>query len=377
MVGSFGKSTTAHLIAAALDCPLGSGNMQAALAADILRFGRRRRRIVLEAGISRRRQMRPLAFMIRPDVVVVTSIGSEHQDSLRTLEITRAEKSRMVEALSPRGLAVLNGDDPNVAWMAGRTRARIIRCGFHAGNDVLAAEVRFRHPPGMDLRIARAGSILRIRSRLVGYSAVFPHLAALAVAQEEGVALPEACRRLEQVSALDRRMEPFPLPNAVWAILDDRKAVPETIASALRTLADLPARRKWLVSGAVGGSRHGVYHETVLRSFGAGVVRACDRLVLVARDGNVRSVLAAAAREAGFPAGAIFSLENGLPEAVELLRRELQPGDLVMFKGRFPERLARVALALAGIDVRCWIPRCAPRSLNCRRCPALPAPGST
>ena len=124
VVGSFGKSTTADMLARVLECPRGKGNNQPQVALAMLRLKRRHSRAVFEVGISRKRQMWALAVMLRPEVVVVTSIGSEHCEKLGSLAATAAEKVRMVEALGRGGLAVLNRDDPNVMWMQSRTCRR-------------------------------------------------------------------------------------------------------------------------------------------------------------------------------------------------------------------------------------------------------------
>ena len=84
----------------------------------------------------------------RPDVAVITAVGSEHHRSLGTLEVTRAEKSWMVQALPAAGVAVLNGDDPNVMWMRQKTRARVVTFGFGAACDVRADDVRLDWPRG-------------------------------------------------------------------------------------------------------------------------------------------------------------------------------------------------------------------------------------
>lgn len=371
VVGSYGKTTTTRVVANALNCSTPKGNSQPDLALGILRLGRRTPRAVFEAGISRKRQMWPLAVMLRPDVVVVTSIGSEHQESLGSLAVTRTEKARMVEALPPGGLAVLNGDDSNVLWMASRTSARVIRCGRGPENAIRGAEVSFHYPPRMDLRIVSGEAEWLVSTRLVGHSMVLPVLAGLAVAREEQVPETEILGRIERTEAVERRMEPVPLVHGAWAIVDDRKALPETIAVALRSLADLPARRRWVVMGDIGGIPRDAVAESSYRSCGADLGHACDRLVLVTADARKRGLLTDAATQAGLPAESITAVEGNLSEVVELLRRELRPGDAVLMKGRFHERLVRVALALEGQDVRCWVPRCEPRDLSCRTCPAL------
>ena len=71
-----------------------------------------------------------------PNVVVVTSIGTEHNCSFGSLENTRAEKAKMLSGLGADEVAVLNGDDPHVMWMASTTRARVVTFGLSESNMV-------------------------------------------------------------------------------------------------------------------------------------------------------------------------------------------------------------------------------------------------
>jgi UDP-N-acetylmuramoyl-tripeptide--D-alanyl-D-alanine ligase len=120
VVGSFGKSTTMRAVAAALAAPQPTSmtaNAWTSVAMAILRIRPTQRHAVIEVGIGGRGQMDPYARLLRPNLTVVTSIGSEHHGSLGSLEVTRAEKVRMIAAMPASGITVLNGDDPNVLWM--------------------------------------------------------------------------------------------------------------------------------------------------------------------------------------------------------------------------------------------------------------------
>ncbi len=375
VVGSHGKTTTANVVAAALDCVSDSGlsgNIQALVALDLFRLRRRTPRAVFEVGIGIKGQMKAFARMLRPDVVIVTSIGSEHQQNLGSLEDIRAEKAIMVEALLPEGLAVLNGDDSNVLWMRSRTKARVIQCGFADDNDVRATKMSLTYPPGMDVSLAYGNTELELTTSLAGQTMVFPILAAVAIGQEEGITEPDLLRRLEAVQPVERRMARVALPNGAWAIVDDRKSLPETVSAALETLAELPALRKWVVLGELGMPPDRPI-EMLYRSTGADLGRVCDRLVLTTPDPRKRKLLVTGAMSAGLAAERITSVDGSLQSAAEHLKRHLKPGDVVLFKGRFPERLVRIALALEGIEVSCWVPRCEARMLECRTCPALTA----
>jgi hypothetical protein len=58
--------------------------------------------------------------------------------------------------------------------------------------------------------------------------------------------------------------------------------------------------------------------------------------------------------------------------AVDILRRDLEPGDVVLLKGRDTEHLERVDLALAGKEVGCKLVHCDAR-MRCSACPMLAA----
>ena len=127
VTGSFGKSTTARAIAAALDVTEHAwmlSNSWSWIAFALLRIRPGQRHAVIEVGISKPGQMKGYARTVGPDVAVVTAVGSEHHRSLGTLEVTRAEKSWLLQVLPASGAAVLNGDDPNVMWMKQKTASR-------------------------------------------------------------------------------------------------------------------------------------------------------------------------------------------------------------------------------------------------------------
>lgn len=130
VTGSFGKTTTTRALKAALFRDPNSQsncNPESRVALEILRLRPSVQRVVFEIGIDRPGRMAKFAWMIRPDIAVVTSIGGEHHSALGTLENTRNEKALIVQALPPSGLVLLNGDDPNVFWKQERKRFLVYR----------------------------------------------------------------------------------------------------------------------------------------------------------------------------------------------------------------------------------------------------------
>jgi UDP-N-acetylmuramoyl-tripeptide--D-alanyl-D-alanine ligase len=310
--------------------------------------------------------MEQYARMIRPDIVVVTTIGSEHHRSLGSLEATRAAKAEMVRALPTSGLAVLNGDDPNVLWMAKLTKARVITYGFDETNDVRASNVSLEWPHGTQFLLHMNGETRTARTALIGTHMVYPVLAAIAVASAEGFSLEQTLSFLQSMRPTPGRLEPVRLPNGVMLLRDDHKSSLETIHAALDVFSELHARRRGVVMGEVSeppGSKGPIYRE-----LGRRIAATADYAVFV--GGNFQPY-AAGAREAGFPMSALFNVKGSVLDAAELLRRELQPGDTVLIKGRDTQRLGRIAIALTGRTVRCDIDFCDARVVACEECPML------
>lgn len=367
VVGSFGKTTTARAVLAAL-----GRDPQAHVGANSWSFVARRvlaaragEHAVIEVGINGPGQMARYASLVRPDVTVVTSIGSEHNRSLGTLERTRDEKAAMVRALPPDGVAVLNGDDANVLWMRSQTRARVVTYGLGADNDVVGSNIRLDWPRGMQLDVTAAGRTHTLRTSLLGDTMAYPLLAAVALALVEGRDLDVVARALADLAPTPGRLEAIALPGGVWLLRDEYKSALETVHAALDVLAAIPARRKIVVLGDVSepvGPQGPIY-----RAIGTRLAAVATRVIVM---GLQQKRLAVGTRSAGMPRDALVDAQRSVATAIALLRRDLEPGDVVLIKGRDTERLDRIYLSLSGREVGCELVFCDMRP-RCATCPML------
>jgi len=369
VVGSFGKSTTTRAIAAALGVPEHSSmlsNSWSWIAFALFRIRPGQRHAVIEVGISKPGLMKGYARTVGPDVAVVTAIGSEHHVSLGTLEVTRAEKSWMLQVLPASGAAVLNGDDPNVMWMKEKTRARVVTFGFGAACDVRADQVRLDWPRGTYFRLTAFGEKRDVAVRLLGRHMIYPILAAVAVSHVEGYALDRVLARLRELAPTPGRMDPVLLPNGVTVLRDDFKSTLETVHTALDVLAEVPAPRRVVLLGSVSeppGPQRPIY-----QALGERVAKIASHLVLFH---NEFEPYWSGARRGGMPRTAVTSAGRTARDAAEALSQVLHPGDVLLIKGRGPEKLDRVRLILQGRRVGCDIRYCSLRTQECEQCPML------
>jgi len=369
VIGSYGKTTTTRATLAALGLPLQRHNQSNAwsnVAAAVLRIMPWHRHAVIEVGIDDVGQMARYARVVRPDIVVVTSIGSEHHRSLGSLETTRHEKADMIRALPADGMVVVNGDDANVLWMGAQAPSRMMTVGFTEANDVRASDAELDWPNGTRFTLHMSGHTHSVRVRLLGETMIYPIVAAIAVAQAEGCELADVVERLGRLPPTTGRLEPVELPNGAWLLRDDFKSGVETFDPALAVLERIHGHRRWVVFGDVTeppGSQGPIY-----RRIGERVGLSADRFVIV---GPNAQRYATGAQASGLHRSAMSCPGRLVSGAVKLLISELRSGDVVLIKGRHDQRLERISLALQGHAVRCDIERCEVKVHSCATCPML------
>ncbi len=372
VVGSLGKTTTSRAVDAALGLTVRPGterNAFSCIAMDLLGVRPWDNHAVIEIGIARKGDMRTYAKTIRPDITVVTSIASEHYRSLGDLTATRMEKAEMVRALGRSGLAVLNGDDPNVLWMKEATRARVITFGFSDGNNVRATDVTLDWPYGTRFRLHVNGTTREVHTRLMGRAFVYPILAAVAVGLAERFSIDTILASLEPLPPTPERLEPVRLDTGAFLLRDEFKSTLETIDVALDTLAEIPARRKIVILGDVSeppGSQGPIY-----RRLGARVGQIATQAIFICSRQSCERY-GAGIDGSAMRRDAVTKAGRNLKKALGAIPADLGEGDVVLIKGRDNQRLGRISLALMGQEVRCNIPCCTVvDSTRCDKCRML------
>ena len=145
----------------------------------------------------------------------------------------------MVTDLPETAVAVLNIDDPRVARMAGVTRAHVEWFGLSEGADVRAVEVETA-VSGTSFTVVADGVRLPVQLKILGEHHATNALAAMTAARAVGVPLERSIAALEGLVRAERwRMELLPRPDGVVVINDAYNASPDSMAAALKTLAQL------------------------------------------------------------------------------------------------------------------------------------------
>ncbi|MHA6800738.1 UDP-N-acetylmuramoyl-tripeptide--D-alanyl-D-alanine ligase [Bounagaea algeriensis] len=351
LTGSSGKTSTKDLVAQLTEplgptvAPPGSFNNELGHPWTVLRSDADTRHLVLELSARGAGHIAALTRIAPPQIGVVLNVGHAHVGEFGSQQAVARAKGELPESLPAGGVAVLNADDPLVAPMAERTAARVVFFGESPQAQVRAENVRVDEQARPRFTLAAAGGRAEVALPLHGEHHVSNALAAAAVATELGASAEWIAQRLGDVRAMSaRRMEVTATPGGVTVVNDAYNANPESMRAALKTLAEMTRHgsgRSWAVLGPLAelGEEETEAHDGIGR---LAVRLNIERLVVVGEQ--ARAMHRAACHEGSW--GEESVLVPDVDAALELLRNELSPGDVVLTKASNSAALWRVADAL-------------------------------
>ena len=355
VTGSSGKTSTKDLIAQLVSrlgptvAPPGTFNNELGFPYTVLRGDGSTRYLVLEYSARGLGHIDYLCQIAQPRIGVELNVGVAHVGEFGSTDAIAKAKSELVAALPPAagelgtqqpaeatagktvgGVAILNADDPAVVAMASRTSARVVRYGIGGDADIRAQQVTLddRGRPSYHLR-TRDG-VTAVSLGLSGEHQVGNSLAAAAVAIECGMPLADLGDALGELRLVsERRMDVFDTAGGVTVIDDSYNANPGSMAAALHALASMgQQRRRWAVLGYMAelGTYERAGHEAVGR---LAAQLGVDKLVVV--EESAAPIVDGAREESDWGGDAVRVADQ--EAAVEVLRAELRPGDVVLVKG--------------------------------------------
>lgn len=337
ITGSNGKTTTKNFLARILSdegetvAPINSYNNEVGAPVTMLRITHQTRFLVSEFGADAPGSIARLAGLVEPDIAVVLMVGMAHAGGFGGIEATARAKSELVGAATPSGTAVLNIDDSRVAAMRELAVSRgmqVVGFGQSEAADVRAHDLEVT-ASGTSCVIEAAGERIPLRLQVLGAHHIGNALAAIAAARVLGVSTADAIARLETVEIAERwRMQPLG-NDRVRIINDAYNASPDSMAAALRTLAQItgPDERTVAVLGAMSelGETAGEEHDRI----GLLAVRLnIQRIVVVGPE--ARRLFISAIGEGSWDSEAVFFADQDA--AFDYLRTELRDGDRVLVK---------------------------------------------
>ncbi len=340
VTGSVGKSTTKEMIACVLDGTYRVGKTPANHNNDIgmpmalLAMPEDTEVAVLEMGMNHFREIAYLASIGRPDVAVITNIGTMHIEHLGSMQGILQAKLEILEGMQENGRIILNGDD-QLLWNRHKLYPVHTRY-FGIQNpecDVLGSDIS-QQDGILSFQVHSGSLTFPVELALEGEHYVPDALAAISVGLEMGVDAAKIQERLSRFRNMAGRQEILEIRGCT-VIKDCYNAGPESMAAALNVLGHKPGRHI-----AVLGDMLELGVCTQAEHYRIGRIAAEKADVLMAYGPNAPRVIGGAIT--GGMNDRCAKAYDDQKKLAEALGRIARPGDVILVKGSRGMHMERV-----------------------------------
>lgn len=254
VTGSVGKTGTKEMIAAVLAAKYNvhktTGNYNNEIGVPLTIFGIKKEHdiAVIEMGISDFLEMGRLSYMVKPDIMVITNIGSCHLEKLGDRWGVLRAKTESLDYISPDGKIILNADDDmlstvtNTSVVNSNNAIVTINPEFYGilNKDrafIYAEDIVINDAGTLGFNLIYDNQKYKVNLSLIGEHNVYNAMAAALVGLECDIDMATIADSLSSVAALAGRANMLALKNNVRLIDDCYNANPESMKAALKSLS--------------------------------------------------------------------------------------------------------------------------------------------
>lgn len=307
--------------------------------------------LILEIGADKPGDIQEAASWVKADVVIITKIGSTpvHIEFFKSLQQLIEEKASLLKALKKDGVAVLCADDETVLDFKERTKNKVVSFGFNdkatlvaSNSDILYKKSRKRiNPPadapdGINFKVNYSGNSLPVMIEgAFGQNHIYAALAALATSYGLDLNMVTSADALKDYEMPPGRMRLIEGVKNSWIIDDTYNSSPAAMEAALKTLAEIKAKRKIAVLGDM--LELGRHTEEAHKYAGQEAAKFADFLVTI---GPRARFIAEGALNQGMSEKNIFQFEESR-KAGKFVEQLIEAGDIILVKGSQGVRMER------------------------------------
>lgn len=331
ITGSVGKTSTKDMVASVLSQKYkvlktqGNYNNEIGMPLTLLSL-KDEEIMVLEMGMNSFGEISLLSRIAKPDVAIITNIGTAHIGLLGSRENILKAKLEILEGLNKNGTVIINYDNDllNDWYEKEKDKYNIITYGTQEGSMILGKNAIF-HENGTDCEAVIDFKTYEVHIPIGGEHFVSNSLCALSIAKVFEIPIEKALKGIEKFELTKKRMEIKQAKCGAMVINDCYNANYDSMKAALDYMSKLPNQRKIAVLGDMG--ELGEYSQEIHEKIGE--VVAQDKIDTLICVGTEVKNLINKAKENGVENTYIC---NSNEEAIKLLNEKLQKDDVVLIK---------------------------------------------
>ena len=253
ITGSNGKTSTTSMI---YQCLKGSSstiknfNNEIGMPLSIMNAKRASTSLVMEMGAANFGDIHYLSSFLKPDVGVITNIGSSHLESLKNINGVFKVKSEMVSNIKKNGCLVIPSENKNhqSQWKEMRSDISIITFGLSKDSDFYAADIKYSiNKTSFTILSTKHNVKQRINLNLAGEHNVKNILATFSVLFFLNKSEKDIVKNIKNIKLMGRQ-DQFSWINKSTLIDDTYNANPDSVKKSIDLLSN-SQKRKVLVLG--------------------------------------------------------------------------------------------------------------------------------
>jgi UDP-N-acetylmuramoyl-tripeptide--D-alanyl-D-alanine ligase len=299
-------------------------------------------------GMNHAGEIKLLAEIAEPDIVLVTNVGRAHIEFFGTIEGIAHAKEELYEFAPEKATRIFNLDNTHTATMRARAPGgcRVISySSFEKGVDVSLREKVFTIDY-IEVQGVIGGEPGQVRIPVFGRAQVYNAMAAASVALACGLDAPLIWKGLTQCKSTWGRGQVVNLTSGAKVLFDAYNSNPDSMLSAIENFSKVSTRgRKFAIIGEM--LELGENSANLHREIGEALAQLQFEAILVV--GSKGQDLAAGLRARGFSKKIIISNTYEENLASEFVRM-LETGDIVLVKGSRGMKLERFVNAFSPVN---------------------------
>lgn len=344
VTGSVGKTSTKDIIANTLAQKYkvlkteGNKNNHIGLPLTILEL-ENQEIITVEMGMNHLGEISVLTNIAKPNVCVITNVGTAHIGNLGSRENILKAKLEILEGMDENGTVVINNDNDLLHKWAEENKSNynIITYGIHNSSDYMAHNIKEKET-SVEYDINLKGETYNITVPVSGEPFVYNSLCAMAVAEICNIEIDQAIKGIANFELTKKRME-ITKKDGITIINDSYNASYDSMKAALEYLKLTTGNRKIAVLGDM--LELGDFEQELHEKVGEEVAK--NNIDILITIGERAKHIANKAQEMGIKN--IYNYTNN-EDATKGIKEVLNEGDTVLFKASNSMKLSEIIVAL-------------------------------